>query len=77
MSGTENPRPPLIAVTDLEMRFGERVLQRNISFEIAAGQIFVIMGRSGCGKSTLLRHMTGLMWDPLESTCRHASLSIL
>jgi phospholipid/cholesterol/gamma-HCH transport system ATP-binding protein len=61
MSETENPRPPLIAVTELEMRFGERVLQRNISFEIAAGEIFVIMGRSGCGKSTLLRHMTGLV----------------
>ena len=43
------------------MRFGERVLQRNVSFEIASGQIFVIMGRSGCGKSTLLRHMTGLL----------------
>jgi phospholipid/cholesterol/gamma-HCH transport system ATP-binding protein len=55
------PHPALIAVKDLDMRFGERVLQRNITFEITAGEIFVIMGQSGCGKSTLLRHMTGLL----------------
>ena len=33
----------------------------NLSFKIAPGEIFVIMGGSGCGKSTLLRHMIGLV----------------
>lgn len=61
MAEAEKPQAPLIAVTGLEMRFGERVLQRNVAFGVAAGVIFVIMGRSGCGKSTLLRHMTGLV----------------
>src|SRR5689334_9257308 len=43
------------------MIFGSRVVQRNVSFTVEAGQIFVIMGGSGCGKSTMLRHMIGLV----------------
>jgi phospholipid/cholesterol/gamma-HCH transport system ATP-binding protein len=50
-----------IAVRDLTMAFGDFVVQRDIGFEIARGQVFVIMGDSGCGKSTLLRHMIGLL----------------
>ena len=33
---------------------------RGISFEVRAGEVFVILGGSGCGKSTLLKHMIGL-----------------
>ena len=33
---------------------------REISFDVYAGEIFVILGGSGCGKSTLLKHMIGL-----------------
>ena len=42
------------------MGYGERVVQEEISFRVARGEIFVIMGDSGCGKSTLMRHMVGL-----------------
>jgi phospholipid/cholesterol/gamma-HCH transport system ATP-binding protein len=42
------------------MAFGDRVVQRDISFAIRRGEVFVIMGDSGCGKSTLMRHMIGL-----------------
>jgi phospholipid/cholesterol/gamma-HCH transport system ATP-binding protein len=49
-----------IVVEDLTMAFGSFVLQRDLSFTIARGDIFVIMGGSGCGKSTLLRHLIGL-----------------
>jgi phospholipid/cholesterol/gamma-HCH transport system ATP-binding protein len=51
---------PVIAVKGLTMAYGSFVLQRDINFTIARGDIFVIMGGSGCGKSTLLRHMIGL-----------------
>lgn len=51
---------PAIAVKGLTMAYGSFVLQRDIDFTIARGDIFVIMGGSGCGKSTLLRHMIGL-----------------
>jgi phospholipid/cholesterol/gamma-HCH transport system ATP-binding protein len=49
-----------IVVENLTMAYGSFVLQRDLSFRINRGDIFVIMGGSGCGKSTLLRHLIGL-----------------
>ena len=49
-----------IEVTDLTLAYGERVIQRDLNFTVAGGDVFVIMGGSGCGKSTLLRNMLGL-----------------
>ena len=51
----------LLSVDGLEMRFGERLIQTDVSFQVEKGTIFAIMGGSGCGKSTLLRHLVGLM----------------
>jgi len=50
-----------IEVRDLDMRYGERVIQRDLNFTVRTDDIFVIMGGSGCGKSTLLRHLIGLV----------------
>ena len=49
-----------ITVRDVTMAYGDFVLQRDLDFSIAKGDISVIMGGSGCGKSTLLRHLVGL-----------------
>jgi phospholipid/cholesterol/gamma-HCH transport system ATP-binding protein len=43
------------------MAYGDFVIQRDLTFDIARGEIFIIMGGSGCGKSTLLRHLIGLI----------------
>jgi len=51
---------PAITIKALTMAYGSFVLQRDLSFTITRGDIFVIMGGNGCGKSTLLRHMVGL-----------------
>ena len=51
---------PHIAVKDVTVAYGDNVVQRDISFEVAYGDIFIIMGDSGGGKSTLMRVMTGL-----------------
>jgi phospholipid/cholesterol/gamma-HCH transport system ATP-binding protein len=53
--------PPAIAVEGLTLGFGDEVVQRDVSFTIRRGEIFVIMGGSGSGKSTLLRSMIGLL----------------
>ena len=39
----------------------------DIDFEVARGEVFVILGGSGSGKSTLLKHMIGLL-DPIRGT---------
>lgn len=51
----------LLAVDGLEMRFGDRLIQKDVSFQVDKGTIFAIMGGSGCGKSTLLKHLVGLL----------------
>ena len=45
----------------LTVGFGETVVQRDVSFRVAVGSIFAIMGASGSGKSTLLKAMIGLL----------------
>jgi phospholipid/cholesterol/gamma-HCH transport system ATP-binding protein len=42
------------------MAYGSFVIQRDLSFTVYHGDIFIIMGGSGCGKSTLLKHLIGL-----------------
>ncbi len=58
---------PHIKVNGLTMGWGDTVLQKDASFEVARGDIFVILGGSGCGKSTMLRHLIGLE-SPLSGT---------
>ncbi|MDD5261074.1 MAG: ABC transporter ATP-binding protein [Methylacidiphilales bacterium] len=50
---------PVIEVTDLVRKFGNRAVLNGISFKVYKGDTLIIMGGSGCGKSTLLRHITG------------------
>ncbi|MHB8763493.1 MAG: ABC transporter ATP-binding protein [Deferrisomatales bacterium] len=50
-----------IVVEDLTMAYGDTVIQRELSFSVSRGEVFVVMGGSGCGKSTLLRHLVGLV----------------
>jgi phospholipid/cholesterol/gamma-HCH transport system ATP-binding protein len=50
----------LVRVRELTMAFGENVVQRDLDFDVRAGEVLVIAGGSGCGKSTLLRHLIGL-----------------
>jgi phospholipid/cholesterol/gamma-HCH transport system ATP-binding protein len=57
---SRNTAGPHIRVRDLTMAYGSFVIQRDLTFDVNHGDVFVIMGGSGCGKSTLLKHMTGL-----------------
>jgi phospholipid/cholesterol/gamma-HCH transport system ATP-binding protein len=55
---------PIIVVDDLTVGYDERVILEHVSFSVARGEVFVILGGSGSGKSTLLKHMIGL-YPPL------------
>jgi phospholipid/cholesterol/gamma-HCH transport system ATP-binding protein len=50
----------IIRVEHLTAGYGDRTIFDDVSFEVRAGEVFVILGGSGCGKSTLLKHMIGL-----------------
>jgi phospholipid/cholesterol/gamma-HCH transport system ATP-binding protein len=64
---------PLIRVEGLTMGYGpSAILQKDASFDVHAGEVFVILGGSGCGKSTLLRHLIGLQ-RPMAGTIRFLS----
>jgi phospholipid/cholesterol/gamma-HCH transport system ATP-binding protein len=68
---TDSPKNPpaqaKITVRDLTMAYGPFVVMRDLNFEVAEKDIFIIMGGSGCGKSTLLRHLIGLR-EPTRGT---------
>lgn len=57
-------RPAAVEVRGASMSFGEgvsrHVVFEDLSFDVAAGEIFCIVGASGCGKTTLLRQIAGL-----------------
>ncbi|MDN2662235.1 amino acid ABC transporter ATP-binding protein [Psychromonas sp. 14N.309.X.WAT.B.A12] len=45
----------MISVSQLSKKFGDLAVLKEIDFEVAKGEIVVIIGPSGTGKSTLLR----------------------
>ncbi|HEU4710200.1 MAG TPA: ABC transporter ATP-binding protein [Pyrinomonadaceae bacterium] len=54
--------PPSVAasVIGLSKRFGKTSVLENISFDVAEGEVLVLLGASGSGKTTILRIMAGL-----------------
>jgi phospholipid/cholesterol/gamma-HCH transport system ATP-binding protein len=66
---------PVVTVENLTMAYDGFVIQRDLSFEINRGDIFMIMGSSGCGKSTLLLHLIGLL-APEKGDIRYGSESL-
>lgn len=51
---------PVLSLTNLKKSFGETRALNGVSFDVARGEIVVLLGPSGCGKSTLLTLIAGL-----------------
>lgn len=62
-------REAMIEVTGLEKRYGDAVVLKDITFSIAKGEVFGVVGHSGAGKSTLLRCFNALE-DYLEGSVK-------
>lgn len=56
-----------IMAQNLTMGYDDFILQKNMSFQVNKGDVFIVMGGSGCGKSSLLKVLTGLI-PPLNGT---------
>jgi phospholipid/cholesterol/gamma-HCH transport system ATP-binding protein len=63
-----------LEIKDLTMAYGDFLIQKDLTFNILKGDIFIIMGGSGCGKSTLLRHLVGLK-APAKGTVSYRGVS--
>ncbi|MEY4346648.1 MAG: hypothetical protein RJA68_151 [Actinomycetota bacterium] len=60
---------PLVDLSrsDLRAQTGNTIAVRDVSFDVAPGEVFVVMGLSGSGKSTLVRCMTRLI-EPTQGS---------
>ena len=56
------PNSPAAAasVVGISKRFGKTSILENISFDVAEGEVLVLLGASGSGKTTILRIIAGL-----------------
>lgn len=52
---------PAIGFVSVSKSFGSRTVLNNVSFSVAAGATFVLLGRSGTGKSVTLKLICGLL----------------
>lgn len=52
---------PAIALNGIGKRFDDLEVLRDISFDVAQGEVVALLGTSGCGKSTLLNIVSGLL----------------
>lgn len=57
---TPNHSGVRVEVTDLWKRFNGQPVLQGVSFDVARGEVLVVMGPSGSGKSVLLKHLIGL-----------------
>ena len=64
-----NSLNPAIEVSGLSAGYDGLVLLKDVTFNVAPGEIFFVIGGSGCGKTTLLRNMIGLR-TPLAGEVR-------
>ena len=51
----------MLSVRDLTLARGDRVLIRDLSFSVAAGEALVLTGPNGAGKTSILRAVAGLL----------------
>jgi glycine betaine/proline transport system ATP-binding protein len=51
----------LLPTAELQAKTGTTVAVRDVTFDVAKGEVFVVMGLSGSGKSTLVRCLTRLI----------------
>lgn len=62
----------MIAVNNLGMQFGKRVLFQDVNLKFTAGNCYGIIGANGAGKSTLMRILSGQL-SPTHGTVQQGA----
>ena len=68
--------PSIIKVNNLEKKFGENLVLKDINMEVEKGEVVTIIGSSGSGKSTLLRCLN-LLEEPTSGEILYKNENIL
>jgi ABC-2 type transport system ATP-binding protein len=63
------PAAPMIEVHELTRRYGARTVVDNVSFNVAPGEVFALIGPNGSGKTTTIRMLCGLL-EPTSGYAR-------
>ncbi|MBN1825441.1 MAG: ATP-binding cassette domain-containing protein [Candidatus Eisenbacteria bacterium] len=66
----------MIQVRNLSKRFGATVAVRDVSFDVARGEVLGFLGPNGAGKTTTMRILTGYI-PPTEGSARVAGHDLL
>ncbi|MCF8588212.1 heme ABC transporter ATP-binding protein [Gordonia liuliyuniae] len=59
MNDATRPGAPIL-VEDVSIELGHRVVVRDVTFDVAPGELVALVGPNGCGKSTLLSAISGI-----------------
>jgi zinc/manganese transport system ATP-binding protein len=58
----ERSGPPAIRADSVEVRYQNKLVWQNASFEVHPGEFVAVIGPNGAGKTTLFRMLLGLHW---------------
>ena len=50
----------IIELEHVDAGYPGAVILKDVTFSVARGEVFILLGGSGCGKTTIMRHLIGL-----------------
>ncbi|HEY2824681.1 MAG TPA: ABC transporter ATP-binding protein [Gemmatimonadales bacterium] len=68
---------PVLSAKGLSRRYGYRLVLRDVSLDIGAGDLLLVVGPNGAGKTTLLRLLAGLARPTAGSISRAGDIGMV